>query len=62
MSYELRVKSLKATVEIQKCDFKFTIYELKSTNYGFKSMSCEFKSRTYEFESMSSIIIKSLKP
>ena len=33
------VESLKATVEIQKCEFKSTSYMFKSTSYGFKSSS-----------------------
>ena len=32
--YELRVESLKARVEIQKCECKSTSYEFKSTSSG----------------------------
>ena len=50
MNYELRVESLKARVEIQKCDFKSTSYKFESTSYEFKSTSYEFEYTSYEFE------------
>ena len=37
VKHELRVKSFKARVEIQKCEFKSMSYKSKSTSYEFKS-------------------------
>ena len=35
--HEVRVKSFKARIEIQKCQFKSTSYKFKSISYKFKS-------------------------